>query len=38
MIIGLGLNLLEVAKIRVASFGPGLGIAPIVYWIADRIS
>ncbi|NEQ27427.1 MAG: DUF554 domain-containing protein, partial [Microcoleus sp. SIO2G3] len=38
MIVGLGFNLLEVAKVRVGSFLPGLAIAPIVYWIADRLS
>lgn len=34
MIIGLGLNLLEIAKIRIASFLPSLMIAPVVYAIA----
>lgn len=34
MILGLGLNLLEVAKIRVASFLPALLVAPLVYAIA----
>jgi uncharacterized membrane protein YqgA involved in biofilm formation len=32
-IIGLGLNLLEIAKIRVASFLPALIIAPLIYLI-----
>ncbi len=34
MIVGLGLNLLEVAKIRVASFLPALALAPMVVAIA----
>lgn len=38
MIIGLGLNLLEVAKIRVASFLPALLITPVVYAIAVFLS
>lgn len=36
MILGLGLNLLEVAEVRVASLVPALAIAPIIYWLADR--
>ena len=32
MLLGLGLNLLELAKVRVASFLPALAIAPLVYW------
>jgi uncharacterized membrane protein YqgA involved in biofilm formation len=35
MLLGLGLNLLELAKVRVASFLPALVIAPLVYWLAD---
>lgn len=35
MLLGLGLNLLELAKVRVASFLPALAIAPLVYWLAD---
>ncbi len=31
MILGIGLNLLEIAKIRVASFLPGLILAPLLY-------
>jgi uncharacterized protein len=38
MIIGLGLNLLEVAKVRVASFVPALAIAPMIYWVAECFS
>ena len=37
MLLGLGLNLLELAKVRVASFLPALAIAPLVYWLADSI-
>ena len=37
MLLGLGLNLLEVAKVRVASFLPALAIAPLVYWLADSL-
>jgi uncharacterized protein len=37
MILGLGLNLLEVAKVRVASFLPALLLAPLLIWIAERI-
>lgn len=37
MLLGLGLNLLELAKVRVASFLPALAIAPLVYWLADKI-
>lgn len=38
MILGLGLNLLEVAKVQVASFLPTLVLAPLLYWLADWIS
>lgn len=38
IIVGLGLNLLQVANIRVASLLPALFLAPLVYWIGDRIS
>ncbi len=37
MLLGLGLNLLERAKVRVASFLPALAIAPLVYWLANNI-
>ncbi|MBP0020843.1 MAG: DUF554 domain-containing protein [Cyanobacteria bacterium SBLK] len=36
-ILGLGLNLLQVTRIRVASFLPAIPLAPIVYWLGDRI-
>ncbi len=35
MILGLGLNLLDVAKIKVASFLPALLLAPLLYGIAQ---
>lgn len=37
MILGLGLNLLEVAKVRVASLLPALLLAPLLVWIGQRI-
>ena len=37
MLLGFGLNLLELAKVRVASFLPALAIAPLVYWLADSL-
>jgi len=37
MLLGLGLNLLELAKVRVASFLPALAIAPLIYWLADSL-
>ncbi|MBF2048885.1 MAG: DUF554 domain-containing protein [Elainella sp. C42_A2020_010] len=37
MILGLGLNLLEVARVRVASFLPALLLAPLLVWLTSRI-
>lgn len=37
MVLGIGLNLLEVVKIRVASFLPALFLVPIGFWIARSI-
>lgn len=37
-IVAIGLNLLEVTRIRVASFLPALAIAPLIYAIARAIS
>lgn len=34
MIVGIGLNLLDIAKIRVAAFLPALVLAPVLYWVA----
>ncbi len=34
MILGLGINLLELRRIRVASFLPALALAPLAYWVA----
>ena len=36
MIMAIGCNLLEIAKIRVASFLPAIAFAPIVYLVASR--
>jgi uncharacterized membrane protein YqgA involved in biofilm formation len=38
IILGLGLNLLQVSQIRLASLLPALFLAPLVYWIGDRLS
>ncbi|NJO76214.1 MAG: DUF554 domain-containing protein [Leptolyngbyaceae cyanobacterium RM1_406_9] len=38
MIIGLGLNLLEVAQVRIASFLPALLLGPLLYAIAARLT
>ena len=37
IVIGVGINLLELTRIRVASFLPALALAPLVSWIASRI-
>ncbi|MEA5472525.1 DUF554 domain-containing protein [Spirulina sp. 06S082] len=37
-ILGLGLNLLEVTRIRIASFLPAIALAPFIYWLGDRLS
>ena len=34
MIVGIGINLLEITKIRVASFLPAIAIAPLIYSLA----
>jgi uncharacterized protein len=38
MVMGIGLNLLEIQKIRVSAFLPALAIAPILFFLAQRIS
>lgn len=38
IILGLSLNLLEVAQVRVASFVPGLFLAPLLYWLAAQLT
>jgi uncharacterized protein len=38
MILSLGLNLLQIAQIRVASFLPALILAPLLYGLAEAIS
>lgn len=35
MILGIGLNLLDTAKVRVAAFLPALVLAPVLYWVAE---
>lgn len=37
MILGLGLTLLEVARVRVASLLPALAIAPLLTWLSQRL-
>lgn len=37
MIMGTGINLLELTQIRVASFLPALGLAPVLYYFAQLI-
>jgi len=37
MILGTGLNLMEIAKVRVASFLPALAIAPLLLWLAQGL-
>lgn len=37
MILGLGLNLLEVARVRVASLLPALLLAPLLTWLSEQI-
>ncbi|MGF1588341.1 MAG: DUF554 domain-containing protein [Pleurocapsa sp.] len=38
MIMAIGCNLLEIAKIRVASFLPAIAFAPLIYWAASYLS
>jgi uncharacterized membrane protein YqgA involved in biofilm formation len=38
MLLGLGLNLLEVGKIHVASFLPALAIGPLISWLIRSFS
>ena len=37
IILAIGCNLLEIAKIRVASFLPAIAFAPLIYWFADLL-
>ena len=37
MIMAIGCNLLEIAKIRVGSFLPAIALAPLIYWAANLI-
>jgi hypothetical protein len=36
MITGIGLNFLEVTKIRIGSFLPAIAIVPFIHWLANR--
>ena len=38
MIVGLGLNLLQIGKVRVAAFLPALLLLPLLYAIAEFVS
>ncbi|HEY9770298.1 MAG TPA: DUF554 domain-containing protein [Coleofasciculaceae cyanobacterium] len=38
MIMAIGCNLLEIAKIRVASFLPAIAFAPLIYWSASYLN
>lgn len=36
MILGIGLGLLDIAKVRLASFLPAIALAPLLYWIIEH--
>ncbi|HEY9646689.1 MAG TPA: DUF554 domain-containing protein [Chroococcidiopsis sp.] len=38
MILGLGLNLLDIGKVKVASFLPSLFVVLLIYWLGDRLT
>ncbi len=38
MILGIGLGLLDIARIRVVSFLPAIALAPLLFWIAEWVS
>lgn len=38
MVMGVGINLLELTRIKVASFLPALLLAPLVWWLASLLS
>ena len=38
MVMGVGINLLELTRVRVASLLPALPLAPLVWWIAAQVS
>lgn len=38
LVVGIGLNLLEIAQIRVASFLPAIAIAPLIYYLINHLS
>ncbi len=37
MIMAIGCNLLEIAKIRVASLLPAIALSPLIYWLASSV-
>lgn len=38
LVVGIGLNLLEISQIRVASFIPAIAIAPLIYYLIKHLS
>lgn len=36
-ILGIGLNLLEITRLRVASFLPALALVPPIYWLSSKV-
>jgi len=38
MVLGVGINLLGLTRVRVGSFLPTLLLAPLVWWLADLLS
>ena len=37
LVIGIGLGLLEMAKVRLASFLPAIALAPLLYWLLTKL-
>lgn len=37
LVIGIGLGLLDIAKVRLASFLPAIALAPLLYWISSQL-
>ena len=37
LVIGIGLGLLEIVKVRLASFLPAIALAPLLYWILAQL-
>jgi hypothetical protein len=38
MIVGIGINLLELIKVRVAAFLPALLLSPLLFWLAELVT